>query len=86
MEAFIFVWIVIALLAAIVAVRKGRSGVLWLVYGLLLPPAALLLILLPNLRHRQARAEAAAKTCPRCAETVKAAAQICRHCGHEFAE
>jgi hypothetical protein len=27
----------------------------------------------------------AEKTCPMCAETVKSAALICKHCGHQFA-
>ena len=28
--------------------------------------------------------EADEKTCPRCAEVIKAAAQVCKHCGYEF--
>lgn len=30
--------------------------------------------------------EEATKTCPQCAETVKLAAVVCKHCGHEFNE
>lgn len=26
------------------------------------------------------------KTCPKCAESVKSAAAVCKHCGHDFAE
>jgi hypothetical protein len=32
----------------------------------------------------QDRRRAGSKVCPRCAETIKAAALICRHCGQEF--
>ena len=32
-----------------------------------------------------ARSTPLLKTCPRCAESVKEAAQVCRFCGHEFA-
>lgn len=31
-------------------------------------------------------AAGADKTCPKCAENVKAAALVCRFCGHEFAQ
>jgi hypothetical protein len=35
-----------------------------------------------NARIRKVQAQF--KTCPRCAEIVKAQAAVCKHCGHEF--
>ena len=39
---------------------------------------------LAQLRAARPGADDETKTCPRCAETVKRAAQVCRYCGHEF--
>ena len=39
-----------------------------------------------RLKDEERRAAALVKTCPRCAEQIKAAARVCLYCGHEFAE
>jgi hypothetical protein len=46
----LIIWLVMALVVASVAQTKGRSGLLWFVYGLLLWPIALIaiLVLAPN--------------------------------------
>jgi uncharacterized membrane protein YfcA len=55
-------------------------GVFVLIYLLIVKPEGTLTV------TYERRAAAQEKTCPRCAEQIKAAALVCRHCGHEFAE
>jgi Uncharacterised protein family UPF0547 len=50
-------------------------GIFAFIYMLLVPPAGTLSVTYEL-----------EKTCPKCAEQVKAAAKVCRFCGHEFTE
>jgi hypothetical protein len=90
---WLLVWIVLAVVGAIVASNKGRSGAGWFFICLLLTPLMILILLaLPTRKSPQpqpvrvieASADEATKTCPQCAETVRAAAKICRFCRYEF--
>jgi len=67
---------VIALLLCLIGI-----GIFVLIYMLVVKPDDILTV-----TYEQRAAAAQEKTCPRCAEEVKAAALVCRHCGHEFAE
>jgi hypothetical protein len=78
---FLLVWIVTCLLVARVANNKGRSGGAWFILSLFISP---LLTLIALLAMPTVDAPGSTKICPRCAETVKLAAQVCKHCGFEF--
>ncbi|WP_083861456.1 zinc ribbon domain-containing protein [Microvirga lotononidis] len=78
---WIIFWIGGAILVAVVASNKGRSGLGWFFLSLILSP--LLTLIGVAVMSRVEPAEAS-KTCPRCAETVKLAAAVCKHCGFEF--
>ncbi len=58
-------------------------GFLIFLYMLIVPPVGTLSV---TYEHRASVANATKeeKTCPKCAEQVKAAALVCRFCGHEF--
>ncbi len=61
-------------------------GVLVFIFMLIVPPAGTLTV---TYRRRKSSDSAEStpvdeKTCPRCAEQVKAAAKICRFCNHDF--
>lgn len=135
--AWLFFWIVCAVVAGIVASNKNRLALAWALWTLLLSPLLLLILLAlpakappapsavaskaerlarqpvrfggssggptasrshdkidaalkaragasPPERFGQPEAPPDTKTCPECAETVKAAAKLCRFCGHRF--
>ena len=89
---WLVIWIVVAIVGAIVANNKGRSGVGWFFLCLVLTPLAILVLLaLPTLKAAQAQpvrlveeSPGPTKICPQCAEAVKVPAKICRFCRYEF--
>lgn len=81
----ILFWLLMAVVVAIVASSKGRSGFLWFLYGFAIWPIALVHILVSPADMRseeRRRVTAGGKKCPECAEVIKADAQVCRFCGN----
>ena len=75
---FIVLVVLIGLIPAAIANSKGRSFVLWWIYG-----SALFIIALP---HALIMGPAGAKrTCPHCGEYMLSTATVCPHCSREVA-
>jgi hypothetical protein len=88
MEMFVLA-ILIGLLPAVIAQGKGRSFVLWWIYGTALFIVALphSLIMKPDQDESERRQLAdGMRKCPSCAELVKAEAKVCRFCQRDLPE
>lgn len=77
-------WLVFSVLVALLAVRRGRSGVGWLFVAALLSPliGVLMLLVLPNKAEVGATPTPESHVrCPDCRELVLRDARKCKHCG-----
>ncbi|MCZ6860890.1 MAG: zinc ribbon domain-containing protein [Alphaproteobacteria bacterium] len=89
MALWILIWLALASAVAAYANERGRSAVGWLFFSIFFSPILGFVIVAatPNLKAEaedRARDQSRSKTCPQCAETVKQAAKVCRHCGYQF--
>lgn len=67
--------VLLGLIPAMIAKKKGRSFIGWWIYG-----ALLWIIALP---HSLLIKPIGIRKCPHCAEDIKKEASVCRYCGRE---
>jgi hypothetical protein len=82
-------WLIVSILVAVWASRRGRSGLIAFIVSILLSPLiGIVFVLVNGTNERKIENRAVAngemKKCPSCAELVRWEAAKCRYCGHEF--
>jgi hypothetical protein len=76
---------VCGVVVGLIAFLRGRNPVGWAVYGFLLPPVALIHLLISQNVTEDATPTTRAP-CPFCAEAVLKAAEVCPHCQRDLPE
>jgi hypothetical protein len=82
----VVIWFVMAIAVAIVASSKGKDGLAWFLYGLVLWPVALVHILVTPMdivTEEMRLLQSGRRKCPECAELIKVEAKICHFCGNK---
>ncbi|MDX1755867.1 MAG: hypothetical protein R3175_07410 [Marinobacter sp.] len=85
MAALVVLWIICGGVSAMIANHKGRDAFPWFLIGVIFGPLGILASIVVSStdakKEKQAIIQGSMKQCPRCAEAVKSAAVVCKHCG-----
>lgn len=78
---FLVVAVILGIIPAAIANRKGRSFFWWWVFGFLLFILALPLSIIAKPATGSGKPF---QQCPYCAEHIRSEARVCRHCGRDI--
>ncbi|MDO9289499.1 MAG: zinc ribbon domain-containing protein [Thermodesulfovibrionales bacterium] len=79
MLRYVILLAIAGIVGSIIAIRKGRSPMVWFFLCAIVPLLIAVIIVLPPLASK-----GYTKRCPYCAEIIKKDAIVCKHCGREL--
>lgn len=77
--AYLLVSLLFGVIAGVLAHHRARNALGWFIAGCLVGPFALTVWLLP-----MALKDGVTRVCPRCSETIRLEAKVCRYCNSDL--